>query len=424
MTLTAGQEKAFREITAKQKPGAEHLLLGYAGTGKTYLMNAIAGYFMAQGRSVAVTAPTHKATAVLGQKVNHDGVMCCTIHSLLSLIPKEDETGTHLERRKMAQDVTVDVVIVDECSMLSRELMAWIRRLLRKSFVIFVGDDAQLPPVGEDASGAFCCKSVSILDEIVRQKEGNPILDAALACRTAQKDKKSDWNYLRPASIEKTGIFRATDTDKWMHKAFTSSEFEKDPNSFRYLAWTNSRVDAVNRKVQRWLFGDISTPFAVGELVISKKRFVRNGIEVQNSEEMKVTDIKASTFTTRWKKYGAAHDMEIPIWDVSTDKGVAIRLVRGMKDYHAALAYVKKNCYDWDRPDGDGAYGHVSSFRDSFGKLASNYAMTVHTSQGSTFRCVFLDAQDILKRQRDNLLESQQLMYVALTRPTDMVFLV
>lgn len=424
MNLTVGQEKAFKEITLKPKKGAEHLLIGYAGTGKTYLMNAIAKHFLAMGQSVAITAPTHKATAVLGQKVNHDGVLCCTVHSLLSLVPKEDETGTSLQRRKMAKDITVDIVIVDECSMLSRELMAWIRRLLRRSFVVFVGDDAQLPPVGEEKSLSFDVKNRSVLDQIVRQSEGNPILDAALACRKAQISKEGNWSFMSPSTIGKTGIFKSGNVDGWMHRAFTSEEFTKDPNSFRYLAWTNTRVDSVNKKVQRWLFGEIDTPFAIGELVISKKRFVGDGGEIQNSEEMKVTGISEGIFTTEWDKYGADINMTVPVWSVDTDKGITVRIVRGVREYNAALAYVKKNCYNWSRPDEDGPYGHVSSFRDAFGKLASNYAMTAHTSQGSTFRCVFLDSQDILKRQRDNLLESQQLMYVALTRPTDMVFLV
>jgi UvrD-like helicase C-terminal domain len=51
---------------------------------------------------------------------------------------------------------------------------------------------------------------------------------------------------------------------------------------------------------------------------------------------------------------------------------------------------------------------HLHDFKSALARLQSIYAMTVHTSQGSTFSHVFLDVPDIRKRERDNLLECQQ----------------
>ncbi len=49
----------------------------------------------------------------------------------------------------------------------------------------------------------------------------------------------------------KYGIFLPADAaHRWMKKAFTSPEFNADPDSFRYLAWTNSRVRQVNELVR------------------------------------------------------------------------------------------------------------------------------------------------------------------------------
>ena len=45
--------------------------------------------------------------------------------------------------------------------------------------MIFVGDPAQLPPVGEVASETFAVENRSHLTTIVRQAAGNPILAAA-----------------------------------------------------------------------------------------------------------------------------------------------------------------------------------------------------------------------------------------------------
>jgi superfamily I DNA/RNA helicase len=44
------------------------------------------------------------------------------------------------------------------------------------------------------------------------------------------------------------------------------------------------------------------------------------------------------------------------------------------------------------------------------------YALTAHTSQGSTFRNVFIDVPDIRKAEAFKPKEMQQLCYVALTR--------
>nr|WP_232272438.1 helicase C-terminal domain-containing protein [Komagataeibacter europaeus] len=49
--------------------------------------------------------------------------------------------------------------------------------------------------------------------------------------------------------------------------------------------------------------------------------------------------------------------------------------------------------------------------------------MTVHTAQGSTFGRVFVDIGDITRRAATNVLETQQLLYVAATRPSTAMIL-
>lgn len=69
ITLTDDQQAAKEEILkASSKPGT-YLLLGYAGTGKTTLMDSLASDFVKRGKKVVVTATTHKAVAVLKSKI-------------------------------------------------------------------------------------------------------------------------------------------------------------------------------------------------------------------------------------------------------------------------------------------------------------------------------------------------------------------
>ena len=63
-------------------------------------------------------------------------------------------------------------------------------------------------------------------------------------------------------------------------------------------------------------------------------------------------------------------------------------------------------------------------FKDQFVSAQAIYALTVHNSQGSTFQNAFVDIRDIRRRQRDNLLEFQQLLYVAATRPSQRLILI
>ena len=55
--LTACQDRAFDQIMSAYRPGARHLLTGYAGTGKTYLMSSVADMHRRSRRRVVLTAP-------------------------------------------------------------------------------------------------------------------------------------------------------------------------------------------------------------------------------------------------------------------------------------------------------------------------------------------------------------------------------
>ena len=227
--LTPCQSRALGEIMAAYDQGGFHLLTGYAGTGKTTLMREVALAFLDRRREVVVSAPTHKAVAVLSGKVP-EGVGCMTIHALLSLKPIADGARTALKRNRMARAITADAIIIDECSMLGAELMRWIRKLLPHVFVLFVGDPAQLPPVNEPESEAFAVKSRSHLDTIVRQAAGNPVLDAAHVIRRCQ-GTDMDWSWCRDARAEKCGVFVPNRAQDWMRQAFTSERFKADNRS-------------------------------------------------------------------------------------------------------------------------------------------------------------------------------------------------
>jgi energy-coupling factor transporter ATP-binding protein EcfA2 len=429
--LTTDQAEALRKVEAACKPGESYLLTGHAGSGKTYLMQRLTLNMQAKSRRVILTAPTHKAVAVLARKLAEadiTGVPCRTIHSVLSLTPKPNTDRMVFARDGDAEPVLADVVVIDECSMVSADLYRHIQRHLPDAFVLFVGDPAQLPPVGEVASETFAIENRSHLTTIVRQAAGNPILSAASIIRASQGGP-ADLSWCVPSSNgDKQGIFLPAEAaQRWMKKAFTSAEFEADPDSFRYLAWTNARVHQVNERIRRWRYGDdIPTPFMPGESALFRAPvIVDDAVVFTNNQEAKVLEIERSTFRHKLEEANglAKWTATIPTWlirlrdtdgeektvQMAADEGEFQKVISRIRD-EAAVSRIR--------------WMHLHEFQQSVAKLQSIYSLTVHTAQGGTFGSVFLDLPDIRRRERTNLLEAQQMMYVAVTRPSQRLVVV
>ena len=127
------------------------IIVGIAGTGKSYLINAIRNLLC---DSCAVTATTGKAA------YNIHG---CTIHSLIQLPVgskrNKDLNGTNpIRRQTRLKDIRY--IVIDEYSMLGQTLLGWIDERCRQATgrtdelfggksIILVGDPAQLPPVAD-----------------------------------------------------------------------------------------------------------------------------------------------------------------------------------------------------------------------------------------------------------------------------------
>jgi hypothetical protein len=360
--LTADQVEALRQIEAAYEPSGFYLLTGHAGSGKTYLMQQLTKNMLATRRRIVLSAPTHKAVAVLARKLseaNIRDVPCRTIHSILSLTPKPRADRLVFERDRDAEPVTADVVVVDECSMVSEDLYRHIKRHLPNAFVLFVGDPAQLPPVGEVESQTFTTRNRSHLTTIVRQAAGNPILAAANIIRASQGGM-ADMSWCVPAALEnKYGIFLPSDAaHRWMKKAFTSPEFDTDPDTFRYLAWTNSRVRQVNEMIRAWRYGaNIPTPFMPGESALFRSPVIIDGaIIFANNQEARVLAIERSTFSHEIEEADGVPKWtaSIPSWritlrdDEGAEKAVHMhsderefqRVVERIKERQQSRAYV------------------------------------------------------------------------------------
>lgn len=428
ITLNDDQRRAYHETMDAIKARRPHLITGFAGSGKTTLVQVIAAAL--SGQRVALTAPTHKAVAVLARKLKAfgiEGITTSTIHSLLSLRGRPDGDRMLFERTEWADPITADVVVIDECSMISHDLMAHIMTHLRGRAILFVGDPAQLPPVGEVESESFQAPSRSHLHTVVRQAAENPVLAAALALRETHGGPVT-WDWCQPKRTGKLGVFQpGNTTQEWMQRAFCSDAFRDDPDNHRYLAYTNARVHTVNTRIRAWIYGDnIPTPFMPGERALFRVPLMRGDDFLANTnEEVTVLSIepKETSRQIRWSQDRFYSIERIPSWRLSilNDNGSIFEadLVRDVRMFDALLNRIKN-----EARERRSLWKDFHEIKSSLARLQSIYAMTIHTSQGSTFRNVFLDIGDIRPHTHRNALEAQQLLYVGATRPSHTLTLV
>ncbi|MFA5243890.1 MAG: AAA family ATPase [Pedobacter sp.] len=175
------------------------LLRGYAGTGKTTLISALVKVLPGIKLKSVLLAPTGRAAKVIS---NYSGKKAFTIHK-------------KIYRKKLAASPDMNFVlgenmmentifIVDEASMISDQIHDYSRQSLLEDLIryvyngkncklMFVGDTAQLPPVGSDLSPALD-KNLLIADfrlrvlsyeltDVVRQEKQSGILYNATQLR-------------------------------------------------------------------------------------------------------------------------------------------------------------------------------------------------------------------------------------------------
>ena len=396
-----------------------YLLTGYAGTGKTTLLQALIARLQQQrdSRPIALTALSNKATKVLQAMAYRwgcevDCMTCCKLLGLRPVIDKETG-GQRFEPDRDRKNLTTeyDLVVVDECSMINLEmwdlLIASVSKLTQETKLLFVGDSAQLPPVGEEK--APCFEKIfhrSDLTEVIRYGGAIGLLAEEVRThldRPAMPKPQSDRN-----STSTEGVFTLPlpHWEKLMLRAFTSDAYEKDPDQVRVLAYTNNRVNYLNNKIRAAIYGDRAARFVAGERLVARNVCLgRDNILLQTSEECTVLE----AYLTRFEGW-LVWELEIETEEHQERKLRVLhedeqqRLKGLLSDY----AEKKQWMSFWD-------------FKQLFHDVSYAYSLTVHKSQGSTFQDVFVDVPNLMLNRK--VTERNQLYYVAFTRAAKRLFL-
>lgn len=409
------QEAALQKIRSflNNRKSELFLLEGYAGTGKSTLCRHL--IYGEESLKFALAAPTNKAVGVL-KELSWDlpkKVPCATLHHWLNLALIENREGdVRLESMGEHRLSGIDLLIVDECSMINESLWQGLQDLFEnrpKLKVLLMGDPAQLPPVGEKASSSFSLSERASLTEVFRQGKGHPVLAYSLELRKAMSSGLENL----PVPVQSTGsLVLHQEEASWIEeikRAFRLGQKDHDESKIRILSYTNHRVARWNRLVQAHLFGSIEGPFHSNETLILKQPL---GAKRMDGQWYRILSTDDEVRLTNWKMV----EWEgVPVFQLNVRgqdaKGHEILYVGAEQKEAWEDAVEKKrqkclqNPLEWQGFD---------KMKASVVDIQSSFSMTVHRCQGSTFNRVFVDLPSFVscKEWPTKL----RLLYVAITR--------
>ncbi|MEL6581120.1 MAG: AAA family ATPase [Cyanobacteria bacterium J06621_12] len=423
--LTQAQQKALEKLKSFLRSDRSFFRLsGYAGTGKSFLICHLIEWLDDCGFEFVIAAPTNKAAKSLIQVGTSVGINIDvkTVAQLLGQQPElNEETGEEeFTSSGNAEFDDYDVMIVDEFSMINRSNFEEIVQAIATTIetkVIFVGDEAQLPPVKEKQPMVAISDAIddtAILDQVVRY-EGEI---AVVAEQIRSKEEFSRRMYPFETSEDQTIVCQPR--QKWLETVtefFQADDCKANPDFARLLVWRNKTAGNANRYVRSRLWGKDAPIFVPGDRLIARKPLFRIrpgqkgknkwGVLINNSEECSVIDqptIKQLSFDKIAYQYRS-----VP---VKTDGGFEVNLSvlteQGERLRNEMIQdYVAKK--QWNK------YFDLSR---TFDDVTYAYSLTVHKAQGSSIDYVFLDIEDM-----QGCPDLQKMLYTALTRAKSRVYI-
>lgn len=406
ISLTQDQQNAYNAFISFLLDPNEtvFVLSGYSGTGKTTLVRTLLEQLPQiektvrllqpsfHGWDVALTATTNKAAEAFSA-LTHTEVR--TIYSLLGVRVRKDYSSgrTSLDIADPNKILEHLLIFIDEASFLNKEMMKIIFQMTRRCKIVFMGDPAQLLAVRATSAPVFESGFRGAhLSEVVRQAEGNPILELGTGLRQAVitgefPQCKPDGYHIQ--SLDHDSFMKA------MEQEFVRPDWRY--NDSKFLAWTNKCVIHHNHLINSWVMG---TPeFAVGDYAVCNHYMASRNYTLKTDQLVQITAIR------NWV------DNAVPGKCYEVDNKREVFVPDNPADRNKLIAYAK----------GDDNYNLLKHIDDYWADLRAAYACTIDKSQGSTYRKVFIDLNDVSRCQNINQLA--RMLYVGITRASEQVIL-
>lgn len=420
---------------------AGFIIRGYAGTGKTTAIAAMIKTFPSFQLKSVLLAPTGRAAKVLS---NFSKKQAFTIHKKIYQSERGKDGETHF---KLAANLhTNTIFIVDEASMIS-DGGSYERSLLddlieyvfsgRNCRIVFIGDIAQLPPVGKSLSPALDPKFLITnyylrlkgveLTQVLRQATESGILYNATKIREQTTVKKPKLKF----SLEGFDDVKRIDgveLEDELNTCFGKYGAEETI----VISRSNKRANVFNQQIRVRIKG-LDEEIATGDYLMVVKNnyfwldeksavnFIANGDIIEIMRMGNIEELYGFRFleaTVRLIDYPQLQPIEVKLLldSISSEapsltKEDSQRLFETvMEDYEEVtnkrikMELLKKNPY-------------FNALQVKFG-----YAVTCHKSQGGQWKAVFVDQGYLTEEMLDT--EYARWLYTAVTRATERLYLV
>ena len=444
---TKDQIKLISEVAGfllDKDPHQLFVLKGYAGTGKTTLIQSIIRSLVNYNRKLVLLAPTGRAAKVMSFYAKRKAY---TIHKHI-YYSKVKSGSLHFELQMNKAINTI--YIVDEASMIGNQTdstfggNALLDDLIRFSDqginckVLLIGDVAQLPPVGLEVSPALVPEDLKIryfkevfqveLKQVVRQAKESGILSNATALRQLLELDQVKYSPVFDLYPDVVRLADKNDLEDALNSAYLNHSMEDSVVVLR----SNKRANIYNQQIRNrilWYEDEITSGdrlmvvknnyFALPKE--SKAGFVANGDQIVIKRILRIQERHGFRFAK----------VEVNLVDYPDEPEFeTYLLLDAIYIDRPSMTYVDGNrLYKSVEQE----YAHIKTKYKRFQAIKTDpffnalqvkfaYAITCHKAQGGQWKNVFIE-QGYLP---DNIVDKEYLrwLYTAFTRAVDKVFLI
>jgi len=463
-SLNSDQRTAFEELRDfiyDKGDDSVYVLKGWAGTGKTYCVSFLVRYALEvihpthNWYKIGVTGPTNKSVRVIKKTsgLRNNRVTFQTIHKLLGLTEKITNDGKQefVNQGDFKPQInSVKLLIIDEVSMLNDDLFHEVLKYRDKIKIICMGDPAQIPPVGradcipfrEELADGYRIKTLD-LKQIMRQKEGNAIIDSSVIIRKDLYSDKIAIDNKTKLNEDGEGIeflnLNLPDTRKGfsdiLRQYFVTDEFKKDSEYAKIIAWRNKTVATMNGIIRKTIYGDESekAKILIGEKLIANNPVIEDSTVILNTnDEFTVERYTIKTENPRFivSDHPDAEPMEVYLKYYETEVSyldddddlvkvwISILHEDSESEFQKVANIMKLRAIQ--KKGKDKSWVIYYNFLRRYADVNYGYCITAHKSQGSTYSTTFVLDDDI--DMNWNIVERNRIKYTAYTRASKKLY--
>jgi ATP-dependent exoDNAse (exonuclease V) alpha subunit len=415
------------------------ILRGYAGTGKTTSVGALVKALPRFGYRSVLMAPTGRAAKVMS---NYTGRMALTVHK--RIYRKKSSVSTEMSFQLAPNLAEYTLFIVDEASMIADEWntktgSSFLKDLMEYAYngkncaVAFVGDTAQLPPVGSLDSPALNASYIAQLKEVVRQEKKSGILaNATMLRKIINKEREEDEKIELPKFLTKSykDIFRMTGLKFVEGLEYAYHKFGIE-NSL-VVCRSNKSANIYNQQIRsRLLYRDEELTGGDQIMVVKNNYFWlpenESAAFIANGDMARITRVRGVE-----ERYGLRFcEVNLELIDFPEAGNITCKVMLDTLTSESPSLNYEQNNKLFEELNLD--YDHLSNKRERYNAIKEDpyynalqikfaYAVTCHKAQGGQWDAVFVDQGYLTDEMVD--MDFMRWLYTGVTRAKKELFLV